>query len=141
VIAFLAITGVRSQGAFDDMSGYSSFSVSQVTHKIQTFAEGISRAENSDSAYNNPGDITPPGWTGPTFGEGIAQFQSANEGWMRLYYELWLIATGQSKVYSLSDTIATMSLKWTTTNQDGWAAAVSQYTGYSIGTTLQEALI
>jgi hypothetical protein len=142
-IALVAVSGVFAAGGqFDNMTNFASWTPS-VTFKVQTFAEAIARAEGSNPAYNNPGDFTAKaiGWTGPTFGEGIAIFPTPDEGWNRLYFELWLIQTGRSGVYSLDgDTIATMAHKWTATNPDQWAAAVAQYSGLTVDTTLRSAL-
>lgn len=140
-VAIFAVTRLYALNpVFDDMTTFATWTP-QVTFKMQTFAEAIARAENSDSAHNNPGDIIPPGWNGPTFGEGIAVFATADEGWNRLYYELWLIQTGRSHVYSLDDTIATMAAKWTRTEPQGWAAAVAQYSGLQTTDTLRTALV
>jgi hypothetical protein len=100
---------------------------------IVALANAIAVAENSNPLYFNPGDLKPLGWTGPTFGAGIAVFASVDEGMSRLCYQLYLILNGQSHVYSLADTILTMSVKWTlgvnqqpTTESNNWAATVAQ---------------
>ena len=140
-VALFAVTKLYAlSGVFDDMTTFASWTP-QVTFKMQTFAEAIARAEGSDPAHNNPGDLIPPGWNGPTFGEGIAVFATQDEGWNRLYYELWLIATGRSHVYSLDDTIRSMAGRWTRTQPDGWAAAVAQYSGLQTSDTLRTALV
>lgn len=105
------------------------------SQSIKDFAAAITEAENSDPAYNNPGDLKPPGWTGPTFGAGIARFSSPTEGIQRLYYQLSLIALGESHVYTLDDTIMSMAIKWTgNDNSGGWAQTVAANLGDGVTT-------
>lgn len=145
IIAILAISATGYTRTFDDMEEFSSFQrefgTNAPSFKISVFAEAIARHENVDPAHNNPGAITPPGWNGPTFGEGNAIFSTVDEGWSRLYFQLWLIATGQSKVYALTDTIENMARKWTSTQPKAWAQDVAKFSGYTPQTTLQEALV
>lgn len=98
---------------------------------IKAFADAITAAENSDPQYNNPGDLKPPGWTGPTFGPGkIAIFASPSEGLQRLYFQLQLIANNYSRVYNTDMSILQMADKWTGgDNPQGWAETVANRLG------------
>jgi hypothetical protein len=100
---------------------------------VPQFAAAIANAEGFgiDGAIptlaHNPGDLVIPGWTSPTLGEGISVFSSDDEGLARLFHQLDLIASGQSHVYSASDTIRSMAAKWTKTEPDSWAVNVAGY--------------
>lgn len=105
---------------------------------INFFTNAIAKAEGYGvtgaipTRANNPGDLVIPNWQGQKLGsEGISVFITPNEGWNRLKYQLYLIGSGQSHVYSLTMTIADMAKKWTRTNPDVWASIVAS----SIGTT------
>jgi hypothetical protein len=105
---------------------------------IEFLSTGISRAEGFGKAgaiptlAHNPGDLVIPNWQGQKMGgEGISVFASDLEGWNRLKYQLYLIGSGQSHVYSLNMTIADMAAKWTRTDPGVWATNVAR----SIGTT------
>lgn len=112
------------------------------TNGVAAMAQAIKRAEGSNPVYNNPGDIKLPGWKGPVFGEGIPIFPTAAEGLARLYRQLNLIVNGQSRVYSLSDTIETMAQKWTGGDKaDSWALIVASILGTETGALLSEVLV
>lgn len=111
--------------------------------QIVAFANAIAIAEGSNPVYNNPGDIRVAGWTGLTFGAGLPQFSSQDEGWNRLYFQLQLIVNGQSAYYSLSDTIDSMSTKYTiglnktpTVASQNWARTVAAQLGVPSSTQL-----
>lgn len=108
-------TGVtNSQGGL-------SWSLKALATAIAT-AEGYGVVDAIPTVANNPGDLKLAGT--PTVGEGISQFPDAASGWNALYHQLLLIQNGQSHVYNLSMTIRDLAGKWTTTQQDAWAANV-----------------
>lgn len=89
-------------------------------------AEGFYVAGSIPARAHNPGDLKPPGWSGPTLGEGIAVYDSDAAGFSALHKQLYLILTGRSGVYTLDDTIASMAEHWTGgDNPDAWARNVS----------------
>jgi hypothetical protein len=114
---------------------------------LKNFARGIASAEGYGipgaipTVAHNPGDLVLPGWA-PTLGSaGIAVFDSADQGWQRLYKQLSLIVRNQSNVYTLDMTIRQMSRRWTTTQQDPWAENVADYLGVSAETPLYQVLV
>lgn len=118
-----------------------------VSVQIQALALAIEKAEGYGipgaipTVANNPGDLVVPGWTGAKLGSaGISVFSSYEEGKNHLYYQLQLIANGQSHIYTLDDTISSMAKKWTATAQDNWANIVSGELGVSSDTTLRDIL-
>lgn len=95
-------------------------------------AEGFGAPGAVPTRANNPGDLIIPNWQGQKTGpEGVSVFSSVGEGWNRLRYQLYLIGSQQSKVYSFDMTIADMGNKWTITEPGTWSNTVAQ----SIGTT------
>jgi hypothetical protein len=125
-----------------------------LTSKIRKFADAIARAEgfyvagSIPARSNNPGDLKSPTWTypgeleGQSLGEGIATFRSSNDGWNALYNQLALIVNGESSVYSLDDTIASMGSKWAGAGEGStWAANVAAYVGAPASSKLYEVLV
>jgi hypothetical protein len=95
-------------------------------------AEGFYIAGSIPQRAHNPGDLKVPNWSGPTLGEGISVFASDSAGWAALNKQLYAILTGRSSVYSLDDTIASMSRKWTGgDNADTWARNVAGFVTHS----------
>lgn len=93
-------------------------------------AEGFYVAGSIPQRANNPGDLKPPNWTGPTLGNGIAVYASADAGWSALYKQLYIIVTGGSSRYTLDDTILDMARTWTGGDNAGaWARQVASQLG------------
>jgi hypothetical protein len=91
-------------------------------------AEGWGLPGTIPTRANNPGDLVLPNWNGPVLGaERIAVFSSEQEGWLRLYHQLQLIASGRSKVYTLGMTIREMGARWTATQPNEWALNVAAW--------------
>ena len=134
-VILLLATNANAQ-SFDTQGGY--MIEQPLTNGVRSLAQAIATAEGSNPQYNNPGDLVLPGF--PTFGAGIAIFSSSQEGWSRLYHQLNLIVKGESNVYSLSDTIATMASKWTATDQGAWANNVAAALGVTVDTPLSQVL-
>jgi hypothetical protein len=139
LVALAVYFYINGKGGSFDVS-QSVFDLSQATPQMNALFSAIEQAEGSDPQYNNPLDICPPGWTGQTFGAGIPVFSSPTEGRQRGMYELWLIATGKSSVYSLSDSISVMAGKWTATDSAAWASNVAAALGVTTDTTLAQIL-
>jgi hypothetical protein len=141
-IAVLLIELANGSQQFDQVTGENVLA----SGKIQGVAEGISQAEGFGvpgaipTLANNPGDLVIPNWPGAKMGAGISVFDSVDEGRNRLYHQLQLIVSGQSKVYNLDMTIAEMANKWTATDAGNWARIVSGYLGVSTDTTLRDIL-
>jgi hypothetical protein len=106
---------------------------------IKAFADAIARAEgfyvaNSVPARaHNPGNLKLPGT--PTIAGGISVFASDAEGWSKLYRQLNLIVTRQSRVYRPEMTILEMAQRWTATvsEQTAWARNVARGIGAAAG--------
>lgn len=133
VVAAISMLLVAQSGGLFDTSGVD---VNGVTQGVSNTANAINFAEHgaTPAPNNNPGDLIPPGWTGPTFNsEGVAMFATMTEGWQRLYHQLNLIVNSQSHVYSLSDTIGSMARKWTRTQPDAWASNIVYYLNNNVG--------
>lgn len=109
---------------------------------IKRMAQAIARAEgfyvagSVPARAHNPGDLKMINWTGPTLGEGISVFQSDDAGWNALYRQLYLILTGDSRVYNLDMTIAEMGQKWTVTQQIPWSNNVANALGVPVTSPL-----
>lgn len=104
------------------------------------FSRAISVAEGSNPEWNNPGDLTfADGY--PTCGfansEHVLKFVNKDDGWAALYHQVWLMLTGKSKVYRLTDTIQEVGVKYAH-DQGEWANNVAKELGVSITTTLGE---
>lgn len=137
------LTGQEQQ--FDEQltDGAAGFSSIPASPGMETFAEAIAFAEgysdqfgrslpaNIPARAHNPGDLKIPGWKGSTLGTGISVFSSDAEGFARLYFQLNLILSGQSRVYKPTDTISQMAAKWTATDKGAWAANVAGFLGTS----------
>jgi hypothetical protein len=140
-------TGVSPLAASDviDSSGGSSepdYSPQSDTG-IDGFMQAIAVAEGSLAAHpdwNNPGDLTrnlgfPD--NGPQNSEGVLAFPDLNTGWGALRAELELIASGQSQVYSPSDTILQMGYKWAgAADGSTWANNVARELGVPVDTQI-----
>jgi hypothetical protein len=97
---------------------------------------------NIPARAHNPGDLIIPGWAGAKLGnQGISVFSSDAEGWSRLYHQLQIIVDGQSRVYSLDDTIESMGRKWTSTDQNNWSTIVAEQLGIPANTPLRAQLV
>jgi hypothetical protein len=112
---------------------------------IKRFARAVAYAEGYGipgaipTVANNPGDLVLPGWS-PTMGSaGIAVFDSADYGWNRLYRQLGLIVAGNSQVYALDDTIASMGLKWAG-GDSNWSKNVAAHLNVPASTPLWQVL-
>jgi hypothetical protein len=112
--------------------------------KIQALAQAIATAEGFGvpgavpTRANNPGDLVfgDQGY-GVANSEGVTIYPDVASGFGALYYELNLIFTGQSKVYTLDMTFAKMAQLWTGGDQSGaWAANVVSVVGASVNETL-----
>jgi hypothetical protein len=106
------------------------------------FAEGFYSPGSRASRNHNPGDLTldiggndihPLSFDGP-----YAIYQSDADGFADLQGQIILWLTGKSHVAGPSDTIATLSRKYTATEQAGWARNVASYLGVSVDTSLSE---
>jgi hypothetical protein len=144
-LATVLIALYGSGGSFDSSGG--NYVLATVTESIQSFAQAIAKAEGFGipgaipTMAHNPGDLVVPGWTGAKLGsEGISVFGSDDEGWQRLYHQLNLIVSGQSRVYTLDDTISSMADKWTNTNSKAWALNVAGALGVSTDAALRDVL-
>lgn len=110
-------------------------------------AEGFYVAGSLPARAHNPGDLIQPWRTDlPTMGaEGITVFPSDADGWEALHRQLWLIASGQSRVYSVDMTLQDMAERWAPgsvhgNNPSAWAANVALDLGVSASATLAELL-
>lgn len=130
-LAFLLVYIVgQATGNFDDVSSYSggeqaaNSGVSALARAI-AFAEGFGTVNTIPTNAHNPGDLKIPNWGGGTLGSGISVFGSDVEGWSRLYHQLNLIQSGNSRVYNDGMSISEMAQKWTATNPGDWANNVA----------------
>lgn len=115
--------------------------------KMKAFAQAIATAEGFGipgkipSLANNPGDLVIPGWKGEKLGaEGISVFQTPEEGWNRLYYQLNLIVTGRSRIYNLNMNILEMGARYAPHDSAVWANNVARALRLSVYSSLREAL-
>jgi hypothetical protein len=106
------------------------------------FAEGFFTPGTRPARNHNPGDLTvdiggndihPIAFDGP-----YGVYNSDADGFADLEQQIMLWLTGKSKVAGPSDTIRTLSTKYTTTEQAGWANNVATYLGVSQDTKLSD---
>lgn len=106
------------------------------------FAEGFFTRGTRPARNHNPGDLTvdiggndihPIAFDGP-----YGVYASDQDGFADLEQQVLFWLTGKSKVAGPSDTILTLSRKYTTTEQDGWASNVASCLGVSTNTKLSE---
>ena len=108
---------------------------------IGAVANAIAFAENSNPAWNNPGDLTTSfGFqtVGVVNSAGVLSFARCADGWNALYAQLQLIVSGGSR-YSLGDTIRSFGQGYSG-GDPNWAANVSAQLGVSPDTPLSEVL-
>jgi hypothetical protein len=111
--------------------------------QVQSMAAAISRAEGFGdpgaipTIAHNPGDLVLGDLGYGTIGpEKITICASDADGQARLAHQVMLMLSGQSKVYSLGDTIDDVAAKWTTSDPAAWANNVAASLGISPTTTL-----
>lgn len=112
--------------------------------KIQALANAISQAEgfgpagNLPTRTNNPGDME-LGDLGNGTDAGKTIFSSLIDGWQHLNKQVWLMLSGNSRVYSLSDTFSDVAQKYTGgDNASSWASNVASALGLSVSNTLED---
>lgn len=111
---------------------------------LKNFARAVASAEGYGipgaipTVANNPGDLKLGEPTVP--GTGITMFDSASEGWNRLYRQLALIVSGSSAYYNLDNTIAEMGQIYANGDQN-WARNVAGYLGVSTDAKLWEVIV
>lgn len=111
---------------------------------IGLFMKAVAIAEGSDTAWNNPGDLT-TSFGFPVVGRansaGVLMFDTMNHGWGALRAQLELIAGGGSHVYTPSMSIADMAVKYTGGDQaNSWASNVAETLGVDPSTSIGDLL-
>lgn len=108
---------------------------------IGAMANAIAFAENSNPAWNNPGDLTTSfgfATAGVVNSAGVLSFASCADGWNALYAQLQLIISGGSR-YSLDTPIALFGYGYSG-GDPNWATNVSAQLGVSPDTPLRNVL-
>lgn len=107
---------------------------------VDAMVEGITQAENSNPAWNNPGDLTESfGFptTGTANSAGVLIFATAAGGLSALQAQVTAIANGTSR-YS-TGSVSDLAVGYTGgDNAAGWAATVAAAMGISIDTNLSD---
>jgi hypothetical protein len=101
------------------------------------FAEGSLRAHPD---WNNPGDLTYSfglSNRGPQNKAGVLAFNSIEDGWHALFHQCWIMLSGRSKEYSLSDTLDFAGRKYSG-GDPNWVKNVASALGVSAMTTLRQ---
>jgi hypothetical protein len=110
---------------------------------VDALAQAIASAENSNTAWNNPGDLTQSfgfATNGTVNSAGVLQFATSAGGWNALYAQIQAILDGTSR-YSLDTSISDFASGYTGgDNAAGWAATVAGALGVSTDTTLGQVL-
>jgi len=111
---------------------------------VQNFAQAIARAEGFTvngtipQRANNPGALKLAGW--PTI-NGIAVFDSIDQGWAALHNQLQLIIDGRSRFYTLDMTIKQMGDTWEADPGDAWANNVAANLNADVNAPLWQVLV
>ena len=104
-------------------------------------AQAIANQENSESDWNNPGDLT-ASFGYPTLGvaisAGVLKFKNCSDGWNALYAQLSAIVNGQSR-YTTNTTLADFGFAYSG-GDPNWAKNVASDLGVDTSTTLGEVL-
>jgi hypothetical protein len=141
-----AALSVETPSPFDStaMLGRTSY-----PREVQALAQAIARAEgffvpgSAPQRAHNPGALKTPGWSGPVTGSaGINVYESDDQGWAALHSQLWRIATGESRFYTVNDSLDQMARTWTGSEREGapWSRIVSTSLGVSSSATIGEVL-
>lgn len=105
---------------------------------VLKLAAAITVAEGSPPQWNNPGDLT-YGFGFPVLGpmnrDGVLKFRRLEDGEHALRHECWLMLTGKSGVYFLSDSLAIAGMKYSK-GDPNWAVNVARELGVPTSTTL-----
>lgn len=109
---------------------------------VYLLASAIARAEGSNPAWANPGDLTGVDAFGfPTDGvvnaDGVLKFVNTQDGIDALHVKCWRMLRGISKVYPLAMTIEEMGPIYANGNTK-WALNVAKELGVPVTTTLRE---
>jgi hypothetical protein len=107
---------------------------------VYKFARAISVAEGSNPLWCNPGDLTISlGFPndGPQNADGVLKFVNVADGWYVLYHQCWVMLTGKSHEYALTDTIEQVGMKYSD-GDPNWAMNVANYLGVPTSTTLAQ---
>jgi len=110
---------------------------------VLRLAKAITVAEGSNPEWNNPGDLTyAMGF--PTLGtvnsDGVLKFANADDGQHVLCHQCYLMLTGKSAVYKLTDTLEVVGAKYSN-GDPNWAKNVAAYLGVSEQATLEQLAI
>jgi hypothetical protein len=112
---------------------------------VQKFAEAIAWAEGFYSIgsrpqrNHNPGDLTRD-----LTGTGVAKdgmyvvYATDADGWEALYKQVRMMFNNTSSIYNDAMNILEVARKYTTTDQEVWAANVAQRLGVPVGTPLSQ---
>ena len=109
---------------------------------VVKLAKAIAKAEGSNPAWNNPGDLTgidrgsfPV--TGVVNQEGVWKFLNPEDGWNALYMKVNRMLAGKSAVYSLDMTLDQVGIRYSG-GDFNWAKNVAAALGVPESTTLRE---
>ena len=109
-----------------------------VSNKVYAFATAIAKAEGSNPAWNNPGDLT-LAFSYPTSGKansaGVLKFNNSADGWSALYKQIALIVNGGSAYYDLTTTLEDFGNLYSG-GDPNWAVNVASALGVSTDTPL-----
>lgn len=143
LVALAAVAAVAIFGSgigSEILSGVNQQTVQLLAQAIAD-AEGFGPSGNLPTRANNPGDITDkgyPGDTGQTLGSaGVVVFDTVEHGWQALYAKITRWLNGGSSEYPLSDSLATVGLKYSG-GDPNWSANVAASLGVDPSVTLGE---
>lgn len=107
---------------------------------VQRLFAAIKSAEGSNPDWNNPLDMTIslglPN-AGPQNQDGVLKFLNLADGVYVGCHQCWLMLTGKSEIYKLTDTLEVVGMKYSN-GDPNWAKNVADFLGVSITTTLGE---
>ena len=114
-------------------------------NRVNRIAEAIAYAEgfyvdgSRPQRNNNPGDLTKAlGFASIGWDSIYVVFKTVEDGWAALRKQVQLMLTNQSSVYNSNMTILDVARRYTTTQQNEWAANVASHLGVPMTTKISE---
>lgn len=123
------------------LSGGGAGDVSRAERLAEAIAtqEGFFVAGSRAQRNRNPGNLTQSFGFAVVGADGMFPiFASAAEGWAALRTQVGMMLDGTSRIYGPEMSITEVARRYTTSQQEEWAANVASYLGVPVGTSISE---